>query len=71
MVTKKEAMSLHTALIKVNGIREKIMLEKAELEHMRKGISDKQRARLEMKISNYGLWIKELNDIELEFREEL
>ena len=71
MVTKKEAMSLHTALIKVNGIREKIMLEKAELEHMRKGISDKQRARLEMKISNYDLWIKELNDIELEFREEL
>jgi len=71
MVTKKEAMSLHTALIKVNGIREKIMLEKAELEHMRKGISDNQRARLEMKISNYDLWIKELNDIELEFREEL
>ena len=71
MVTKKEAMSLHLALIKVNGIREKIMLEKAELEHMRKGISEKQRARLEMKIDNYGLWIKELNDIELEFREEL
>ena len=62
---------IHTALIKINGVRESIKLEVAELEAMRKGINERQRANLEMKIANRKLWVKELNDIELEFREEL
>ena len=62
---------IHTALIKINGVRESIKLEVAELEAMRKGINERQRANLEMKIANRKLWIKELNDIELDFREEL
>jgi hypothetical protein len=70
-MNKKEEMAIHTALIKINGVREKICLEISELEHMRKGINERQRANLEMKISNRKLWVKELNDIELEFREEL
>jgi len=62
---------VHTALIKINGVRESIKLEVAELEAMRKGINERQRANLEMKIANRKLWVKELNDIELDFREEL
>ena len=62
---------IHTALIKVNGLRESITLEVAELESMRSGINERQRANLEMKIANRKLWIKQLNDIELELREEL
>lgn len=62
---------IHTALIKINGIRVKIDLELKELESMRKGINERQRANLEMKIANRKEWIEELNNIELEFREEL
>ena len=62
---------VHTALIKINGVIESIKLEVAELEAMRKGINERQRANLEMKIANRKLWVKELNDIELDFREEL
>ena len=62
---------IHLALIKINGLREKITLEVKELEAMRKGINERQRANLEMKIANRSEWIKELNDIELDFRDEL
>jgi hypothetical protein len=62
---------IHTALIKINGLKEKITLEVKELEAMRKGINERQRANLEMKIANRKDWVKELNFIELEFREEL
>ena len=62
---------IHTGLIKLNGVRTKINLEVAELEAMRKGVSERQRANLEMKIANRKEWVKELNSIELEFREEL
>lgn len=62
---------IHTGLIKLNGVREAIKLEIAEMEAIRKGINERQRANLEMKISNRKLWVKELNDIELELREEL
>ena len=56
---------IHTALIKINGIKESIKLEVAELEAMRKGISERQRAKLEMKIANRKQWIKDLNFIDL------
>lgn len=62
---------IHTALIKINGLREKITLEVAELEAMRKGINERQRAKLEMKISHRKEWINELNSIDLDFRDEL
>ena len=67
----KKRIMIHTGLIKLNGIRTKINLEVAELEAMRKGINERQRANLEMKIANRKEWVKELNSIELEFREEL
>ena len=62
---------IHTGLIKINGVRESIKLEVAELEAMRKGINERQRANLEMKIANRKEWVKELDSIELELREEL
>ena len=62
---------LHLALIKINGVKESIKLEVAELEAMRKGINERQRANLEMKIANRKEWVKELNSIDLEVREEL
>ena len=62
---------IHLGLIKLNGVREKIKLEVSELEAMRKGINERQRANLEMKIANRKEWVKELNDIELDFRSEL
>ena len=62
---------IHTALIKINGIREKINLEVKEMEAMRSGINERQRANLEMKIANRKSWINELNEIELDFRVEL
>ena len=67
----KRKYMLHLALIKINGVRESIKLEVAELESMRKGINERQRANLEMKISNRKEWVKELNSIDLEVREEL
>jgi hypothetical protein len=68
---KKDRILIHTALIKINGLREKITLEVAELEAMRNGITERQRAKLEMKIAHRKEWVKELNDIELDFRDEL
>lgn len=62
---------IHTALIKINGVREAIKLEVAELEAMRKGIHERQRAKLEMKITHRKNWINELDSIELDFRDEL
>jgi hypothetical protein len=62
---------IHTKLIKLNGVREAIKLEIAELESMRKGINERQRAKLEMKIANRKQWIKDLDFSELEIREEL
>jgi len=67
----KKRIMIHTGLIKLNGVRENIKLEVAELESLRKGINERQRANLEMKIANRKEWVKELNSIELEFREEL
>lgn len=62
---------IHTALIKINGIREQINHELEDLESMRKTIHDKQRAKLEYRIEKRKHWIRELNTIQLEFREEL
>ena len=62
--------NIHSVLIKLNGIRESITLEVAELEQMRKGINERQRANLEMKISNRKHWVKELNTMELDLRSE-
>jgi len=62
---------IHTALIKINGVRESIKLEVAELEAMIKGITERQRAKLEMKISHRKEWVKELDSIELDLRDEL
>ena len=68
---KNKKTSIHTALIKLDGLRKEVNLEVKELEAMRKGVPDNQRAKLEMRISNRKKWINEINDIELEFREEL
>lgn len=62
--------NIHSILIKLNGVREGINLEVAELQQMRKGINERQRANLEMKITNRKHWIKELNTMELDLREE-
>lgn len=61
----------HTKLIRLNGVREEIKLEIAELEAMRKGITESQRAKLEMRIANRKKWVKDLDFSELEIREEL
>lgn len=62
---------IHTGLIKINGIREQITHDLEDLEKLRSGIHEKQRAKLEHKIDQRKHWIKELNSIELELREEL
>ena len=62
---------IHTGLIKLNGVREAIKLEIAEMEAMRKGINERQRANLEMKIANRKQWVKDLDFSDLELRGEL
>jgi hypothetical protein len=68
---KNKRYMIGLATIKIGGLITKISLEVAELEAMRNGINERQRANLEMKIANRKEWVKELNSIELEFREEL
>lgn len=61
----------HTKLIKLNGVREALKSDLDDLERLRKGISDNQRAKLEYKIERLKGYIKDLDFSELELREEL
>lgn len=60
-----------TALVKIHFLGEEILKEVAELEAMRKGINERQRANLEMKISNRKEWVKTLYKIDSDLRDEL
>ena len=60
-----------TALVKIHFLGEEILKEVAELEAMRKGINERQRANLEMKISNRKEWVKTLSKIDSDLRDEL
>ena len=62
---------IHTGLIKLNGVKVVLQDELKELENMRKGINDTQRAKLEKRIAIRKVMIENLCNIELEFREEL
>jgi hypothetical protein len=62
---------LHSALIKINGIRVKLKDELEEFERIRKGVNDNQRAKLETRIGSRKSMIKELDIIEMNIREEL
>ena len=62
---------IHTTLIKLNGIRAKLMDELEDFENMRKGISENQRSKLEARIDSRKVMISELNIIELNIRDTL
>ena len=62
---------IHTGLIKLNGVKVVLQDELKELENMRKGINDTQRAKLEKRIAIRKVMIENLCNIELELREEL
>ena len=68
---KSKKYMLHTGLIKLNGVKVVLQDELKELENMRKGINDTQRAKLEKRIAIRKVMIENLCNIELEFREEL
>jgi len=61
----------HSILIKLNGVKVLLEDELKELENMRQGINDTQRAKLEKRIGVRKEMIKTLRNIELDFREEL
>ena len=63
--------NIMTALVKIHFLGEEILKEVAELEAMRKGINERQRANLEMKISNRKEWVKTLYKIDSDLRDEL
>lgn len=63
---------IHTALIKINGIRSEIQEDLNNLELLRNELKDeKNKLKAELKILRRKQWIEDLNSIELEFREEL
>lgn len=62
---------LHTQLIRINGIREKLQHELKEFEDMRKTVHDKQRGKLEYRIETRKSMIKDLDLIEQDIRLEL
>jgi hypothetical protein len=62
---------IHTGLIKLNGVKVVLQDELKELENMRKGINDTQRAKLEKRIAIRKVMIENLCNIELDFRSEL
>ena len=63
--------NIHSSLIKINNVRNKHELELKELELMRKSITDNQRKKLETRIGIRKQMIQDLNEIELNIREEL
>ena len=67
----KKRRETHTALIKLNGIREGIKSDLEVLENRRNNIHDKHRKLLEYKIGRNTQYIKDLDYIELELRDKL
>jgi len=61
----------HSILIKLNSMKVVLQDELKELENMRKGINDTQRAKLEKRIAIRKVMIETLCNIELDLREEL
>lgn len=61
----------HTALIKLNGIREGVLSDVEVLENRRGSVKDNQRKLLEYKIGRNQQYIKDLDYIELDLREKL